>query len=52
MPRSVDHVEKVSDASTSHGIRTAWDLMVIPRSRSISMRSKYWARALRSSRTQ
>src|SRR6476661_4417929 len=24
-------------------MRTAWDLMVMPRSRSISMRSRYWA---------
>src|SRR4051795_8666771 len=34
-----------------HGIRTAWLLMVMPRSRSMSIRSRYWARALRSSTT-
>src|SRR4051812_39722373 len=32
-------------------MRTAWLLMVMPRSRSMSMRSRYWARALRSSTT-
>src|SRR6476620_6254921 len=38
-------------AVTVHGIRTAWLLIVMPRSRSMSMRSRYCARALRSSRT-
>src|SRR3954451_7053767 len=36
---------------TVHGIRTAWLLIVMPRSRSMSIRSRYWARALRSSTT-
>src|SRR5665647_2296551 len=36
-------------SSTSHGIRTAWDLMVMPRSRSMSMRSRYCARIARGS---
>src|SRR3954470_14536233 len=31
-----------------HGIRTAWLLIVMPRSRSMSMRSRYWARMSRS----
>ena len=35
----------------AHGIRTAWDLMVIPRSRSMSIRSRYWARIDRASTT-
>src|ERR671911_86622 len=37
--------------SRSHGIRTAWLLMVIPRSRSMSIRSRYCARMARSSTT-
>ena len=37
--------------STVHGIRTAWLLMVMPRSRSMSIRSRYCARAARSSTT-
>ena len=28
-------------------MRTAWDLMVMPRSRSMSIRSRYWARMSR-----
>ena len=36
---------------TVQGIRTAWDLIVIPRSRSMSIRSRYCARAARSSTT-
>ena len=31
----------------AQGMRTAWDLMVMPRSRSMSMRSRYWARMSR-----
>ncbi len=38
-------------AGTVQGIRTAWLLMVMPRSRSMSMRSRYCARAARSSTT-
>src|SRR3954451_4288453 len=38
-------------AGTVHGIRTAWLLIVMPRSRSMSIRSRYCARALRSSTT-
>src|SRR5699024_9849325 len=38
-------------SATCHGIRTAWDLMVIPRSRSMSIRSRYCARITRSSTT-
>src|SRR5205823_9789966 len=34
-----------------HGSRTAWDLMVMPRSRSMSIRSRYCARAERASTT-
>jgi len=37
--------------ATSHGIRTACDLIVIPRSRSMSIRSRYWARMSRASTT-
>jgi hypothetical protein len=37
--------------SSSHGIRTAWDLIVMPRSRSMSMRSRYWSRICRASTT-
>ena len=37
--------------ATVHGIRTAWLLIVMPRSRSMSIRSRYCARALRSSTT-
>jgi len=37
--------------SICHGIRTAWLLIVIPRSRSMSMRSRYWARMSRSDTT-
>ncbi len=40
-----------SPSRTVHGMRTAWLLMVMPRSRSMSMRSRYCARALRSSTT-
>src|SRR6476619_236003 len=36
---------------TSHGIRTAWLLMVMPRSRSMSIRSRYCALIARSSTT-
>src|ERR671920_1043808 len=36
---------------TVQGIRTAWDLMVMPRSRSMSIRSRYWARIARESTT-
>src|SRR5262245_34667490 len=35
----------------SHGRRTACDLIVMPRSRSMSIRSRYWARMERSSTT-
>ncbi len=35
----------------AHGRRTAWDLMVMPRSRSMSIRSRYWARICRGSTT-
>ncbi len=35
----------------AHGRRTACDLMVMPRSRSMSMRSRYWARICRGSTT-
>src|SRR5215217_2690982 len=35
----------------SQGIRTAWLLIVMPRSRSMSMRSRYWARMARASTT-
>ncbi len=35
----------------AHGNRTAWDLIVMPRSRSMSMRSRYWARICRCSTT-
>ncbi len=38
-------------AGTVHGIRTAWLLMVMPRSRSMSIRSRYCARAARASTT-
>jgi hypothetical protein len=38
-------------SATVHGIRTAWLLIVMPRSRSMSMRSRYCARAARSSTT-
>ena len=38
-------------AGTVHGIRTACDLIVMPRSRSMSIRSRYCARAARSSTT-
>ncbi|COW75084.1 Uncharacterised protein [Mycobacterium tuberculosis] len=37
--------------STRQGSRTFWALMVMPRSRSMSIRSKYWARIERSSTT-
>src|SRR6476469_6308868 len=37
--------------SRSHGTRTAWLLIVMPRSRSMSIRSRYCARAARSSTT-
>ena len=37
--------------ATAHGMRTAWVLMVMPRSRSMSMRSRYCARISRSSTT-
>ncbi len=37
--------------SSSQGMRTAWLLMVIPRSRSMSMRSRYCARIARASTT-
>ena len=33
------------------GMRTAWLLIVMPRSRSMSMRSRYWARISRSETT-
>src|SRR4051794_31421658 len=36
---------------TSHGIRTAWLLIVMPRSRSMSIRSRYCARMARASTT-
>ena len=36
---------------TVHGRRTAWLLIVMPRSRSMSIRSRYCARAARSSTT-
>src|SRR3954462_4723027 len=36
---------------TRHGIRTAWLLIVMPRSRSMSMRSRYCARICRASTT-
>src|SRR6478609_250785 len=38
-------------SSTCHGMRTAWLLIVIPRSRSMSMRSRYCARMSRSATT-
>src|ERR1019366_7523375 len=38
-------------SSTSQGMRTAWDLMVMPRSRSMSIRSRYCARIARGSTT-
>src|ERR687898_3299884 len=38
-------------AGTVHGIRTACDLIVMPRSRSMSIRSRYCARIARSSTT-
>src|SRR6478672_3421863 len=38
-------------SGTVHGIRTAWLLIVMPRSRSMSIRSRYCARAARSSTT-
>ena len=38
-------------APSDHGMRTAWLLIVMPRSRSISIRSRYWARIDRSSTT-
>ncbi len=41
----------LSPSDTVHGMRTAWLLMVMPRSRSMSIRSRYCARALRSSTT-
>ena len=34
-----------------HGMRTFCDLMVMPRSRSMSIRSRYWARIRRGSTT-
>ena len=43
----VDHVEHVGRACRPrrvHGIRTAWLLIVMPRSRSMSIRSRYCAR--------
>ena len=36
---------------TFHGSRTFCALIVMPRSRSMSMRSRYWARIVRSSTT-
>src|SRR3954465_4172056 len=45
-PSAVEPVE--TPATPAHGIRTAWLLMVMPRSRSMSMRSRYWARMSRS----
>src|SRR6478609_2536952 len=39
------------EPSRSHGIRTAWLLIVMPRSRSMSIRSRYCARIDRSSTT-
>src|SRR5262245_32685233 len=41
----------LSPSVTVQGMRTAWLLMVMPRSRSMSIRSRYCARALRSSTT-
>ena len=38
-------------SGTVHGIRTAWLLIVMPRSRSMSIRSRYCARAARASTT-
>ena len=38
-------------SATVHGIRTAWVLMVMPRSRSMSIRSRYCARIARPSTT-
>src|SRR6476659_2152272 len=40
-----------SVAPTFHGRRTFCALIVMPRSRSMSMRSRYWARIMRSSTT-
>ena len=40
-----------SPSRTVHGIRTAWLLIVMPRSRSMSMRSRYCARICRGSTT-
>ncbi len=46
-PGGVDHVEggaRRRQPPWARGMRTAWDLMVMPRLRSMSMRSRYWAR--------
>src|SRR5690606_19851624 len=40
-----------SPSRTCHGMRTAWLLIVIPRSRSMSIRSRYWSRICRASTT-
>ncbi len=40
-----------TSSPTCHGMRTACDLMVMPRSRSMSIRSRYCARAWRASTT-
>src|SRR3954447_25163438 len=40
-----------ASSPTPHGIRTACDLMVMPRSRSMSIRSRYCARIARASTT-
>src|SRR5215510_8196696 len=40
-----------SPLRTRHGIRTAWLLIVMPRSRSMSIRSRYWSRISRASTT-
>ena len=48
----VDHVERVGlPVDAAHGMRTAWLLIVMPRSRSMSMRSRYCARMSRSETT-
>src|SRR4028119_1222503 len=44
-------VPAASPSCTVQGIRTRWLLMVIPRSRSMSIRSRYWARIARGSTT-
>ena len=50
--RGVDQMQDIVDLPpTLHGSRTFWALMVMPRSRSMSIRSRYCARIERSSTT-